>query len=210
MRTLLAFVLVLGLAGCAHDVTLPAGGTIYGDLVYEDGHPAAGIVVVVEGTDLMDITDRDGRFVINEVLAVDEAGMGKYYNVRGYGIHEGTSMGFISMKFKVKGQQSYSIGTAKVLPTGTIIGAVYLSEEDDSSGVRIQIEGTSLETVTKVGGNYMLSGVPKHSGYSIRCSHPGFVTTVVDKVWQMGMQVPVQVMPGGLTNLGLSVLDKQL
>ncbi len=202
-------VLALTVAGCSHDLTLPATGTVYGDLVYDDGSPAAGIVVVVEGTGLTEITDRNGRFVINGVLAVDEAGMGKYYTVRGYGQREGTSVGFLTDHFKVKGQQSYGLGTVTVRPTGSIIGAVLLSDDEDLSGVRVRIEGTSIETVTRLGGRYELRDVPPHEGYSILCSHPGYLSTEVTEMYDDGELVPVRVDPGEITNLGLSVLEAQ-
>ena len=106
---LLASILLIALTGCGEEAFVPANGTIYGSLSYQDGTPAAGIEVMVEKIGLTASSDGDGIFVINQVPAVDETGMGKYYVIRGWGERDGSSVGFIVTHFKVKGQQSYSV-----------------------------------------------------------------------------------------------------
>ncbi len=62
MKRLLAVLLIaflpVFLTACSEDITLPATGTVYGDLVFDDGQPAAGIVVLVEGTGHSAVSDR--------------------------------------------------------------------------------------------------------------------------------------------------------
>lgn len=60
------------MVSCGQDVTLPATGTVYGELVYDDGTPAAGVVVLFEGTRLSSMSDEHGWFTINGVLVVDK------------------------------------------------------------------------------------------------------------------------------------------
>ena len=161
-------ILLLALApvlvtACGEDMTLPATGTIYGDLVFEDGSPAAGMVVLVEGTRLSAVSDNKGRFIIGDVLAVDEAGMGKYYIVRGFGDKGTMPVGFLVDHFKVKGMQSYGVGTITMRQTGSIKGNIQLEGMTDHSGVFVGLKGISIGTVTRADGSYLLDRVPAHA-----------------------------------------------
>jgi len=184
---------VLVLVGCGNEAIIPATGTVYGDLVYENGDAASDLLVHIEGTGLSARTDLSGRFVINGVLAVDYEGMGKYYVVRGEGEFDGTPMGFITTHFKVKGQQSYSIGVVTVKPTGSIRGRITLDATHDHSGVRVHLEGTSLETVTRADGTFLLDRVPEHEGYHMPCEKSGYVAMTVETMNQGGEEVPLTV-----------------
>jgi len=194
------------LVGCGQDVTLPSTGTVYGDLLYDDGTAAMGIIVMVEGTGQIGVSDATGRFVINGVLAVDETGMGRYYTVRGFGDRAGKSVGFLVDHFKVKGQQSYSIGVVTVQETGSIRGRVTLEGMIDHSGVFISLEGTSIETVTQADGSYLLDRVPAHEGYALPCSHVGFESMTIETFLDQGEEKPIRVGPGRVTDLGDSQL----
>ena len=181
--TVLASIVLIALAGCGEEVFVPANGTIYGNLSYENGEPAAGIEVMVEMLGLTTYSDSDGFFVINQVPAVDETGMGKYYVVRGRGYRDDTSVGFIVTHFKVKGQQSYSIGEVQVPPTGTITGYAFLVGETDHSGVVIHLEETSLAAISRADGSYTLPKVPAHEDYNVVCQRSGYhEMTVADVV----------------------------
>jgi|GEM_PF-5014243 len=202
MRTLIAIAALTALlgAGCGEDFLIPATGTVYGDLVDAQGTPVPGIEVLIEGTDLSAVSNARGRFVINGVLAVDEAGMGKYYTVRGRGERNGVPVGFIVTHFKVKGQQSYGVGTVTVPPTGSIRGRLHLAGTSDHSGVRISIEGTSISTVTRADGTFVLDRVPAHEGYLLPCEKAGFESMTIDRV--PGTEnTPISVSPGTETVL---------
>ncbi|MFQ5511844.1 MAG: hypothetical protein ACE5EO_08345 [Candidatus Krumholzibacteriia bacterium] len=205
MVPLLATVLLL--AGCGEDMTLPATGTIYGDLVFVDGTPADGILVLVEGTGLSAVSDSRGRFIIGDVLAVDVHGMGKYYTVRGMGMQGTTSVGFLVGHFKVKGQQSYSVGTVTVPETGTITGTLQLEGMTDHSGVAVHLEGTSISTVSRADGSYTLDLVPAHSGYVVPCRREGFAAMTIHEMDVGGQMQPIRVDPGQTTDLGGAVLN---
>ncbi len=192
--------------GCGQDITLPATGTVYGDLVFVDGSPASGIVVLVEGTGMSAVSDGNGRFVIGGVLAVDRSGMGKYYTVRGFGDRNGESVGFLVAHFKVKGQQSYSVGTVKVPKTGTITGTIHLDGMSDHSGVFVSLKGTSIETITRADGSYILDRVPAHEGYDVPCNRTGFQSMTIDHMGDPGSVEPIRVDPGMVTDLGLALL----
>ena len=206
----IAILCVVSLTGCGQDITLPATGTIYGDLLYTDGTPAAGIVAMVEGYPNTSVSDENGRFVINGVLAVDEQGMGKYYVVRGYGERDSNPVGFIVEHFKVKGQQSYSVGIIVVRETGSITGAIYLENMSDHSGVFIGIEGTSIETVTRADGSFLLDRVPVHEGYSMGCTRSGFYPMIIESFWNNGEQYPLRVDPRETTDIGSATLSVEL
>lgn len=194
------------LVGCGQDVTLPSTGTIYGDLLYDDGTAASGIVVLVEGTGQSAVSDAMGRFVINGILAVDETGMGRYYTVRGFGERAGTSVGFLVDHFKVKGQQSYGTGVVTVRETGSIRGRVTLEGKIDHSGIFVSVGGTSIETITQADGSYLLDRVPAHEGYELPCSHEGFESMTIDTFVDQGEEKPIRVSPGSVTDLGDSQL----
>ena len=165
--------------GCSNDILAPSTGTIYGTLLWEDASPAAGIELMVEGTDHRAVTDKDGRFVINNVLAVNEEGMGKYYVIRGWTEKDGEDMGFIVTKFKVKGAQSYSIGTATVRPTGQAWGNIYLPDSEDHSGTTVVAMGTSLMTTTRADGSFVLDKLPPHDKYVLLCMRDGYATLML-------------------------------
>jgi hypothetical protein len=158
----------------------------------------------VEGTGLTDVSDSKGRFVIGEVLAVDREGMGKYYTVRGFGDRSGESVGFLVDHFKVKGQQSYSVGTVKVPKTGTITGTIQLMGMSDHSGVFVTLKGTSIGTVTRADGSYVLDRVPAHEGYALPCEREGFQSMTIQHV-EHGLEA-IRVEPGLVTDLGLAQL----
>ncbi len=202
-------ILSLALIGCGEDATLPAGGTIYGDLLFTDGVPAAGVVVIVEATSLSAVSDDAGRFVIHDVLAVDRDGMGKYYTVRGFGTREQASVGFIVDHFKVKGQQSYSVGVVVVRETGSITGTILLEGQSDHSGVFVRVEGTSLETVTRADGSFALDRVPAHVGYSLPCTHDGYATMTISEVDNGESMDPLGVEPRATTDVGVATLHPQ-
>ena len=198
--------LALLIVGCGESVTVPATGTIYGELVYSDGQPAPNVEVLVEGEDLSRFSDAEGKFVINDVLAVDETGMGRHYVIRGRGERGDVSVGFFIEHFKVKGQQSYSVGTVVVRPTGMISGVLLLDGATDHSGARIGIEGSSLETITRADGGYLLEAVPAYEGYVVTCRKGGHVDMDIDTMDVDGEEVPVRVEPGSMTELEESVL----
>ena len=206
----IAILSVVSLTGCGQDITLPATGTVYGDLLYTDGTPAAGIVAMVEGYPNTAVSDENGRFVINGVLAVDEQGMGRYYVVRGYGERDGNPVGFIVDHFKVKGQQSYSVGIVVVRQTGSITGAIYLEIMSDHSGVFVGIEGTSIETVTRADGSFFLDQVPAHEGYRKDCTRSGFHPMTIESFWDNGEQRPLRVDPRETTDIGATTLSVEL
>ena len=198
---LLSGCLALGVSSCGENATIPTTGTIYGDLMFEDSRPAAGIEVLVEGTDLRALSDAHGRFVIPGVLAVDEAGMGKYYVVRGHGERNGSPVGFLVDQFKVKGQQSYSVGEVVVFPTGSIFGYVELEQTGDYSGVRMSVEGTSLEAISRWDGSYLIDNVPAHDGYLINCVKEGYWNMVIQTMPGADGPVPIAVYPTETTQL---------
>lgn len=206
LRSLVIVLALASIAGCGEDITLDATGTIYGNLVYDDGSPAPGIVVLVEGTGLDGVSDSSGRFVIGGVLAVDATGMGKYYTVRGYGTRGTTSIGFLVAHFKVKGQQSYSIGTVTVPETGSITGTLQLEGMSDHSGVYVHLEGTSIGTVTRADGSYLLDLVPVHAGYTVPCRRDGFEDMTIHEIDVCGFMMPIRVYPGHMTDLGSDLL----
>lgn len=206
---LAAVLLPLFMTACGESVTLPATGTVYGELVYADGTPAAGLLVLVEGAGLSDVTDKQGRFVIGGVLAVDRAGMGKYYTIRGYGDRGTAPMGFLIDHFKVKGQQSYSVGTVTVYETGSITGVIQLEGQTDHSGVYVGIEGTSIQTITRADGSYVLDRVPMHEGYRLPCHREGFLEMTIDVMDVNGTPAPIKVDPGQVTDLGSATLQAQ-
>ncbi len=197
---------ILILLSCGERTTIPVTGTIYGDLVLQNGEPASGIEVIVEGTGLSTFSDAEGQFIIQNVLAVDETGMGKYYDLRGQGDHAGTPIGFIVEHFKIKGQQSYSIGQVVVPPTGMIAGSLSLEGVQDHSGVHVSLEGTSLETVTRANGSYFVERVPAHDGYVILCTMSGYVDMTIEEMELDGEEVSISVNSGETTDLGPDVL----
>ncbi len=206
----LACSLFLMTGGCGETPTSPATGTIYGKMIYPDGNPASGITVLVEETGMTSITDAQGRFVMNGLLAVDRTGMGRYYTVRGFGMREMDSVGFLVAHFKVKGQQSYGLGTVVVQKTGMMFGAVYLDgESSDHSGVMVRIENTSLMGVTKADGTFMIGGVPAFRGYRVLCEKMGYETGVFDHLVEGLDSVPLEVPAGGLVRLGAMTILKK-
>lgn len=197
------------ISGCGETATSPATGTIYGSMIYPDGTPASGVTVLVEETGETTVTDDKGEFVMNGLLAVDATGMGRYYTVRGYGMHDDDDVGFLVAHFKVKGQQSYGLGTVVVQTTGRLFGAVYLEDESaDHSGVVVEIEGTSLRAITRADGSFMLDRVPAFSGYRVMCSKTGYETGVFDHLVRGLDSVPVEVPSGGLVNVGAMLMSK--
>ncbi len=201
MLPILLMMAGLSSLGCENDITLPVTGTIYGDLMYADGEHAAGISVKVEGTDQIAVSDSEGRFVINGVLAVDEAQMGRYYVVRGAGERSGVPVGFLVDHFKVKGQQSYSIGIIVVRETGSISGRMFLQGMTDHSGISVTIKGTSMRAITRADGSFVLDRVPAHEGYELLCQHDGFMTETIATFWDDGVQVPLRADPLSNTQL---------
>lgn len=193
----------VALTGCGDDIAFPSTGTVYGDLAFEGGAPAAGITVLVEGTGLSAVSDDEGRFVIGGVVAADESGIGRYYTIRGYGESGGTPVGFLVGHFRVKGQQSYGVGRVVVRPTGAITGSVRLEGETaDHSGALVALEGTSLETTSGADGSYLLDRVPAHEGYHVVCGKEGFEEMVLDSVLVEGEFGPIAVAPGETTRVG--------
>jgi hypothetical protein len=202
-------IIAVGLTGCSEEIFVPANGTIYGDLSYADGTPASGIHVMVEGSDLIAVSDIDGRFVIGDVLAVDEVGMGKYYVVRGYGHRDAVPVGFIVTHFKVKGQQSYSVGEVTVKQTGRITGYVKLEGEIfDHSGVVVYAEGTSLTAISRVDGSYTIERVPEHQDYAIVCAKSGYHEMVMPDPDDPDAH-PIEVQSGTTTQLEEATLYRQ-
>jgi len=204
-----AVVLLVVLTGCSQDVFVPATGTVYGTLVHDDGQPAAGVLVIVEFTDLSTVTDGAGRFVINGLLAVDPQGMGKYYNLRGEGERQGSPVGFFLPHFKIKGQQSYSTGTVVVRATGEIRGRVIMADQPqgDNSGVSIGLAGTSLATVTRADGSFTLAAVPAYSGYVVPCLREGYRELVLEDMIVDGQVLPIGVAPAQVTDLDFRILE---
>ena len=204
MKRVIGIVLMIAAVaalGCENDITLPSTGTIYGDLIYADGEHASGIVVQTEGTDQVAVSDADGRFVINGILAVDAQEMGRYYVVRGAGERSSVPVGFLVDHFKVKGAQSYSVGIIVVRETGAISGRIYLQGMMDHSGVKISIKGTSLETITRADGSFVLDRVPAHEGYELTCQHDGFMSATISTFWDNGVERPLRTDPLGNTQL---------
>jgi hypothetical protein len=199
--------LAVSLAACGQDVTIPGTGTVYGTLYHAAGCPAVGVTVLVENTGLSTISDGDGKFVVNEVLAVDEISMGKYYVVRGYGEFDGESIGFLVDHFKVKGAQAYSVGEVMVPPTGTLVGTIWLAGTGDHSGVTIRLGGTSLSTLTRADGSYRLDGVPAHSGYEVICLKPGFEEAILTTMPGEGSD-PIGVEPREVVHLEGTTLNR--
>lgn len=205
---LLSLVVVSGafLAGCGQDVTMPSTGTVYGDLMYTDGTPAAGLTVMVEGTDMSATSDSKGRFVINDVLAVNREGMGRYYVVRGEGERAGAPVGFIVTHFKVKGSQSYGMGVVVVQKLGSIAGTMLLDGDMDNSGVVVTVKGTSLSAISRADGSFLIDGVPVHSGYVLDCRHPGYGEMNIENYNNGGTPRTIDVAPAMMTNVGIHTL----
>lgn len=206
----LSFILVLGfLSACSEDATIPVTGTAYGTLIYDDGHPAAGMLVLVEFTGLSTVTEPNGDFVINGLLAVDETGMGRYYNLRGSGCRQSGSYGFFLPGFKIKGQQSYSTGTVIVHQTGEIQGRILMSDnpDGDNSGVRLSLEGTSLQSITRADGGFSLAEVPAFNGYIVICEREGYETLVLEEMIVDGRSQPITLAPGAILDLGPHFMD---
>ena len=209
-RLVLLAIFVVGLStGCSNDITLPSTGTIYGDLLYADGSPAAGIAVLVEETGQAATSDDEGRFVINDVLAVDSEKMGRFYTVRGYGRNADESVGFLVDHFKVKGQQSYSVGVVIVRPTGTITGTLLLGDNTDHSGIMVRIENTSLESITHADGSFEISGIPAHKGYRLQCRHDGYEDMVIAEYWDAGEKKTIDIEPREIVLLGITTMTAQ-
>ncbi len=194
-------------SGCGEQATVPATGTIYGDLFLEDGTAAAGVRVYVEETGASALADDEGRFIIDGLLAVDEDGIGKYYTVLGLGKERGTDIGFLRERVKVKGSQSYGLGDVMVPPTGSIEGRLNLDGSDDNSGARIRIAGTTMEAITRADGSFMIHRVPAHSGYRIHCMMTGYEDQILDNMGGMGDPIPIEVESGVLLDLGETVLE---
>jgi hypothetical protein len=209
---ILALLLALGvmaISGCGEDAFVAATGTIYGQLMYTDHVPASDVMVLVEELQMTAVTDARGEFVMNGVLAVDYEGMGKYYNIRGYGERDGEPVAFYIDQFKVKGQQSYSLGTVVVQDTGRIIGAIYLDDATtDHSGVRVSIEGTSMEAITRADGIFVFTEMPAFAGYNLICEKSGYVPEVFDSMPGGSGPSPIEVEPKGLTNVGSMVMTR--
>ncbi len=188
----------LFLAGCGSDFYAPVTGTVYGTVLLPGGTPAAGVTVLVEGTPLRDLTDSNGRFVINDIPSVREGQIGEYYNIRGEYEAEGQSLAFVTIHFKVKEQQSYSIGRVTLEPTGTITGRVALEGSSDASGVEVLLEGLSIRAVTNAAGEYRLDRVPVFAAYAVVCRHPAYLDQRV---------TDVAVEPAGETVLPATILQ---
>ncbi len=203
-----AFVVAAALSGCGQDVTMVSTGTIWGDLIYTDGTPAAGLTVIVEGTDRMVTSDSKGRFVVNDVVAVTREGMGRYYVVRGWGERNGEPVGFIVTHFKVKGAQAYGTGVVVVQPTGSIVGAIDLEGDADDSGVIVTVEGTSLSAITRADGSFRIDGVPVHHGYVLTCEHPGYAPMDIAQFDPGDGARPVDVEPRATTDVGVHMLTR--
>ena len=187
----------LFLTGCGSDFYVPVTGTTYGTILLPGGTPAPGVNVIVEGTNLRDVTDANGRFVINNVPSVIEGQIGEYYNIRGEYETSGQSLAFVKIHFKVKEQQSYSIGRVTLEPTGTIRGSVALGGSSDASGVEVFLEGLSFRTVTNAAGEYRLDRVPVFGAYAVVSRHDGYQDQRV---------TDVAVEPAGETVLVATVL----
>lgn len=194
--------------GCGETVTMPATGTIYGDLVFEDGRPALGIEVLVEGLGLSAISECKGRFVINGVTAVDGDGIGKSYIVRGQGEYNLAPVGFFVDQFKVDDQQAYNVGRIVVPPTGSIIGYVMLSGTSDYSGVLLNIEGTALGAISRADGSYRIERVPAHQGYRVVCRRQGYRETILETMPGTDDPQPITVRSGEAADLGAVQLER--
>ncbi len=168
--------------GCGSRAFIPVTGTIYGTVLQVDGSPAPDALVVVEGAGLNARTDVRGRFVINGVPSVRPGQIGIYYNLRGDWISGNLRYGFTVFHFKVKEQQSYSIGAVTLQPDGSIRGSVALEGQSDGSGVLVQVDGMELQAITRASGDFVISGVPPYAHYSLTCSHPGYVPGRVEGV----------------------------
>lgn len=190
---------VLLLAGCGADLFMPVTGTVYGTVRLPDGSPAAGARVLVEGTGLEARTRADGRFVINGVPAVVPGRIGITYDVRGELDVQGVAHGFLVPHFKVKEQQSYSIGSVTLRPAGAIRGRVQLEGDPDASGIRVRLDGMSLETVTRASGDFLLERVPPHDHYRVVCEHEGYAPTSLSGV---------AVSSGGVTDITPAILPR--
>ena len=198
---------VLGL-GCGETFTMPATGTIHGDLVFEDGRPALGIEVLVEGLGLSAISACEGHFVINNVTAVDDGGIGKSYIVRGQGEYNLAPVGFFVDQFTVDDQQAYNVGKIVVPPTGSIIGYVKLGGTSDYSGVILNIEGTTLGAISRADGSYTIARAPVHEGYRVLCRKSGYREMVLDTMPGTGDPEPITVRSEEATDLGVVQLER--
>ncbi len=207
-RRLAALVTLAALAGCGQDVTMVSTGTIWGDLIYTDGTPAAGLTVIVEGTDRTATSDAKGRFVVNDVVAVTREGMGRYYVVRGWGEHENEPVGFIVPHFRVKGAQAYGTGVVVVQPTGAIAGVIDLEGDADDSGVIVTVQGTSLQAITRADGSFFIDGVPVHRDYVLTCEHPGYAPMDIATFDPGPGPRAVDVEPRATTDVGRHVLTR--
>jgi hypothetical protein len=207
LKLLVGGIVALG-SGCGETVTMPATGTIYGDLTFEDGKPALGVEVIVEGLGLTGVAECGGRFVINGLTAVDTEGMGKSYVVRGQGEHNLTPVGFFVDQFLVSDQQSYNVGRITVPPTGSIFGYVKLSGTSDHSGVFLNIEGSSLGTISRADGSYLIDRVPAYQGYRIVCVKQGYREMVLDMMPGPSGPEPITVHSEQRTDLGQAQLER--
>ncbi len=201
--------MVLLVAGCSESVLVPATGTVYGTLIHDDGQPAAGILIIAELTGLSAVTDARGKFVMNGLLAVDEHGMGKYYNLRGVGDRQGVPVGFYLPHFKVKGQQSYSTGTVVVRRVGEIQGRIVMADQPDgdNSGVAISLQGTSLTAVTRADGRFTLSRVPAFNGYVVPCLRDGYEALILEDMVVDTQILPIAVAAGQITDLDFRYMN---
>lgn len=207
LKVLLGGLVVMGL-GCGETVTMPATGTIYGDLVFEDGRPALGIEVLVEGLELSAVSACEGHFVINDVTAVDGDGIGKSYIVRGQGEYNLSPVGFFMEEFRVEDQQAYNVGKIVVPPTGSLTGYVRLSGTSDYSGVILNIEGTTLGAISRADGSYTIARAPVYEGYRVVCRKQGYREMVLDTMPGAGEPQPITVRSGEAAYLGVAQLER--
>jgi hypothetical protein len=186
--------------GCGSDFYAPVTGTVYGTVLLPAGGPAEGVLVLVEGTGLSTHTDEGGRFIINDLPSVREGQIGEFYNIRGEYELDSQTLAFVTIHFKVKEQQSYSVGRVFLRPTGSITGSVTLDGESDPSGVEVTLEGLGFRAVTTAAGTFHLDRVPAHDAYTVVCRHPAF---------QDGHMSGVAVEPASATNLAAMTLTRK-
>jgi len=197
----------------------PRTASVSGTLTAPDGMEPRGVLVYVEGTSHMAVTNSQGEFEISGLGA-------DFYSFRTMSMDfEPVSLGQITLrdddmeKVHNLGEFALKEGRARgggIFSVATLRGVVVTTDPEDVSGVLVEATGTEARTVTDAIGNFVLANLPE-GNHSIRFSKVGYRTEIRPVVVEGGRDASLEAVRltyedvavvGGRTVFGsVSVVD---